>query len=126
MLIRTGCGRAVHSAIASIVLTCLAVTAQADQWSDERQAIDEKFAEELSALAQRCDELGLEREAELTRSWQVRRSPGRIYIFLPPASGPAAVGDEGSPTRYWSTHFLDARRAHAERLFQLAKKVARE
>src|SRR5262245_11543912 len=124
MALITSRGRYVDcTVIATILLMGIALPAHADQWSQERAELEKEFSEQLESLAQRCTDLGLDREAQFTRNWQIPRTPGRIYIFLPPTSGPEPVGDEGSPTRFWFDHFLEARRAHAEKLFGLAKKA---
>lgn len=38
-------------------------------WKQERQSLDESFRQQLAALADRCDQLGLAPQAQLTRAW---------------------------------------------------------
>jgi len=126
MAFRLVFSRLTSVSIAALLLLGAAASGAADELTDERHRVEQQFAEDLESLARRCDELQLKREAELTRSWKVQRIPGRIYLFLPPPSAPEPPGEDVSNARTWFNHFLEIRRAHAERLFQLAKKSARQ
>ena len=86
-------------ALAVLFVVCLPADAQ--EWIDAREQLDQHFAEQLDALADRCDELGLTTEAQITRTWFIHRTPNRIYLFLPQPKAPDVVGEEGSPTRFW-------------------------
>ena len=55
----------------------------ADDYAAARTKLDESFAEKLSSLAKKADELGLKNQAALTRSWMIPRYSGRQYFFLP-------------------------------------------
>src|SRR4051812_1411346 len=58
----------------------------------------ESFADKLSALAAKCDELGLKEQAALTRAWNIQRYPGRQYLFLPLVTDPTAPKSGGAET----------------------------
>ena len=83
------------------------------------------FATQLTALAAKCDELGLIREAEQTRTWIVPRHSGRQYLFLPAASDPTSprAGATDLP-RKWHENFRKLREAEAERLYAAAKNTS--
>jgi hypothetical protein len=82
----------------------------------------EPFADQLTALAAKCDELGLKEQAEVTRRWNVPRHLGRQYLFLPVATDPA-VPRAGAPTvvRQWYERFSAIRRERGAALFGEAK-----
>jgi hypothetical protein len=82
----------------------------------------ESFADKLSALAAKCDELGLKEQAALTRAWNIQRYPGRQYLFLPLVTDPT-VPKAGAPetATQWHKRFLELRREHAADLFGQAK-----
>ncbi len=79
----------------------------------------------LAALAVKCDELGLAEQAAITRGWTIPRHPGRQYLFIPPASDPAApkAGSQ-QVVRQWYDRFLALRREQAAALFESAKKAS--
>ena len=97
--------------------SCLLAFAGA-AWADERIA----FTDQLAALAEKCDELGLKKQADATRSWIIPRHPGRQYLFLPAINDPTAP-PAGAPenARQWHKRFLELRREQAEQLFAAAK-----
>jgi hypothetical protein len=81
------------------------------------------FPSDLSALASKCDELGLTDQAAITRAWVIDRHPGRQYLFLPSTSDsttPKPTAPE--PARHWHRRFLELRRERAAALFAEAKK----
>src|SRR3954454_19160229 len=106
---RSPVGQTFLSAMACLVVS----TASADNSS---------FADRLSSLAARCDELGLKDQATITRAWMIDRHPGRHYLFLPLVTDPAAP-KSGAPetVNQWHNRFLDLRRDHAAELFAQAK-----
>jgi hypothetical protein len=82
------------------------------------------YPDRLTALAAKCDELGLKREAEITRGWIIPRHPGRQYLFLPAASDPAAPKGEASDlAKKWYAKFRDYRAEQAETLFAESKQA---
>jgi hypothetical protein len=84
----------------------------------------DSFASRLAALATKCDELMLPREAEITRGWIIPRHPGRQYFFLPSASDPAApTGNASEIAKKWYAKFREYRAAQAETLFAEAKQA---
>lgn len=81
------------------------------------------FTGRLEALAAKCDELKLPREAEITRGWIIPRHPGRQYLFLPSVSDPTAPAATASEVaKKWYAKFLEYRAEQAEMLFAEAKK----
>jgi hypothetical protein len=82
----------------------------------------ESYADHLSSLAAKCDDLGLKEHAALTRAWNIQRYPGRHYLFLPLITDPTTP-KSGSPesAAQWHNRLLDLRREHAGELFNQAK-----
>lgn len=96
----------------------------------DRAAIDRKFAEELDALARKCDELQLPEQAQITRRWFIPRRYQVQYHFPPDAyaretrekrlpTPPSASAPE-LQQRWWK-RFNEVRASQAERLFEFAK-----
>lgn len=91
-----------------------------------RAEIDRQFINELAEVAERCEQLDLLDEAEQTRSWWIPRYPGREYVFLPPSENDlTAPAAPQSPRDYWRKRFLEVRRRHAQRLFEVAREHAK-
>ena len=96
-------------------------------WQQERQSLDESFRQQLAALADRCDQLGLAPQAHLTRAWFPPRLPDRQYLFLVPGADPARPDERAEKVvAQWYDKFLEYRRARAERLWQLARRCLSE
>ncbi len=97
-------------------------------WRTERLALEPAFQQELAAIATWCRENGLEKEAVATLDWSWDRDPNRQYIFLPketPISPPRPPDTKpAEPVDVWQTKLIAARRVHAIRIFELAKKAA--
>ncbi|MCI0360422.1 MAG: hypothetical protein L0211_18250, partial [Planctomycetaceae bacterium] len=84
-----------------------------------------KFAAQLATLAAKCDELGLAREAQLTRDWVIPRFPGRQYLFVPSETDATAPrSGAGDLARKWHENFRKLRAAEADRLFTAARQAA--
>ena len=80
------------------------------------------FADRLTSLAAKCDELALNEQAEITRGWIIKRHPRRQYLFLPATTirrrrRPVLPGD----AKQWHKRFLELRRQQATELFTEAK-----
>jgi hypothetical protein len=89
-----------------------------------RAAEPDSFAARLAALAAKCDELKLAREAEITRGWIIPRHPGRQYLFVPGPSDPAAPkADASDYAKKWYAKFREYRAQQAETLFAEAKQA---
>ncbi len=87
-----------------------------------RSAADAQFREQLTALADKCEELGLADQEAASRHWFVPRDPRRHYLFLPTESDqtrPAA--DAPQLVQFWYARFMQRRREQAARLFELAR-----
>jgi hypothetical protein len=90
-----------------------------------RVRADDKFVDELAALAAKCDELALKDEAALTRRWAVPRHLGRQYLFLPAATDPTARKTGASEVqRQWYARFLALRTERAGWLFTAARQAS--
>jgi Leucine Rich repeat len=105
--------------ITPAIATCIVICAT-HLWADEPSS----FAAQLSTLAAKCDELGLTREAQLTRDWVIPRSPGRQYLFVPSETDPTAPrSSAGDLAKKWHENFRKLRATEAERLFAAAREV---
>jgi len=82
------------------------------------------FPGRLAALATKCDELKLPREAEITRGWIIPRHPGRQYLFLPSISDPTAPPATASEyAKQWYARFREYRGEQADVLFAEARQA---
>jgi hypothetical protein len=90
--------------------------------STAQETQNDSFSARLSALAAKCDDLGLKEQAEITRRWIIERHPRRQYLFLP-ANMDATAPKSGAPepARQWHNRFIELRRQHAASLFASAK-----
>jgi hypothetical protein len=112
----SGCARTkLLAGLAAILVLAGSEVCQADL---SRQQLDKAFSEQLSALAAKCDELGLKDEATATRDWIVPRSVGREYLFLPDAVQPKPSSARIS--QQWYERLQSLRAAQADGLFSLA------
>ena len=86
-----------------------------------RTSIDQKFRQRLETLAKKCDELGLDALARVSRDWCLDRDRQRQYVFVAgnaeslPADGPDDLRQK------WQAKFFEYRRDHAQQLFELAR-----
>ena len=84
-------------------------------------------ADELQALAAKCNQLGLAEQAAITQKWNILRHPGRQYLFIPPASDPAAPQSGAAMVvRQWYDKFLAIRRERAAALYAGARQASDE
>lgn len=111
-------------------LFCAHAFAASDGTLVERhQALLQSHAAALEALADECEQNGLEEQARLTREWIWPEAPLMLVVALPPSSGEAASpppDDEPPLVRQWRQQFDAARHAQAERLFELALLAAEQ
>jgi hypothetical protein len=84
----------------------------------------EPFADQLAALAAKCDELGLKDQAQITRRWIIPRHPGRQYLFLPESDSTAPKAAAPEAARQWHARFLALRKEQAAALFAAARKAS--
>jgi hypothetical protein len=104
------------------VLACAQRAWGAESLAERRAPVDEAFRERLESLAAKCEELGMEEQARITRGWFVPRDPSRLYVFLPAANeGAAPPADAPQLVRFWQEAWRKARRDHAAALFDLAR-----
>ena len=91
-----------------------------------RQESEQLLREELTAIADICDQQKMPREAAITRQWLPTRAAGRQIIFTPtPRKDRLVPADSATVNvKNWYAAFLSRRRQHAERLFDLAKAKA--
>lgn len=113
-------------ALVLAVLVLAAVRAWGGRPRDPQPDRDAVFREELESLAARCEELGLEVQAEISRNWLPRRDPRRHYLFLPPATDATRTGaDTSRLVKFWHERFTGLRGERAEQLFELAREQAK-
>ena len=101
------------------------VTARAADSTDAKLAeLDERFAPKFSEIAATCDELALADQAAVTRSWLIRRDPGRQYLFVP-ADEDTLLPDANDPQvvhkRQWYNKFREVRAERAQALWEIAR-----
>ena len=108
--------RAAALLVSGLALFCVVTPALA--------AEPDSFPARLAALATKCDELKLPREADITRGWIIPRHPGRQYLFVPGASDPTTPKpDAPDYAKKWYAKFREYRAEHAEALFAEAKQA---
>jgi len=94
--------------------------------ADTRASLDAQYRADLQQLAAKCDELGLEQQAAISRAWCIQRDPRRYYLFLPATADPTAPGPQVPQlVKFWHAKFTEYRRDHAKKLFDLARRSAR-
>jgi len=106
----------------TVTLGCiLCGQTRAEEAGSARAKLHVQFAAQLKWLADKCDAIGLKREARVTRNWLTPRLKGRQTFALPgarfnppPASAPANV-------KFWHEKFVEFRAAYADSLFALAQ-----
>ncbi len=80
-----------------------------------------RFARQLAALADKCDQLGLAEQAQATRAWIIPRDPRRQYLFVPPESDSLKLPATAPRlVTFWHRKLTEYRAAQAESLFALA------
>jgi hypothetical protein len=119
------CPFAIFAAIVCFPFAPLA--SAADDYAAARTKLDESFAEKLSSLAKKADELALKDQAALTRSWMIPRYSGRQYFFLPePRDSLAPKMGANDLEQKWYGRFQKIRAAQAEGLIELAKAESKD
>lgn len=84
------------------------------------------FGEQLTQLANKCDELKLSEQAAITRNWLPKLGPGRQLLFVEPSSdSPVPVDDAPEVVKFWHRKFLQLREDYAKALFGLAGDIAK-
>ena len=89
----------------------------------DRDELDLAYVRRLSALADKCRQSELSREADISARWFVPRDPRRQYLFLVP-DGPdptRPADDRPELARKWYAAFRKAREARADSLFDFAR-----
>ena len=91
---------------------------------ESRHAFDQPFLQKLQALADRCTELKLPAQSEITGQWLIRRATDRQYLFLPTRDDPHAPRDsQPRLVKLWAEKFRTLRREQAQRLFAAARQA---
>ncbi len=91
-----------------------------DALAPKRAAVDTTFQEQSAQIAAKCDQLGLEEQARITRAWAAVRDPSRRYVFLP-AQDDRPPQDAPPLVRFWYDAWRKARGEYANGLFPLAQ-----
>ena len=89
-----------------------------------REDIDRPFHARLEELADRCKELGLQKESDTTLAFVVPRVPQRSYYFYPGSMSWAEsrLGHaKQQAIDFWWKHFRQAREEYAAALFEHAQ-----
>lgn len=85
------------------------------------------FAEKLAQLADKCDELMLDEQAQITRSWLVEQGSGRQYLFVPSDVDQHKPPDDAPDVvKFWYRKFMQLRSDHGAALFELAKATSEQ
>ncbi|PQO47298.1 hypothetical protein [Blastopirellula marina] len=88
----------------------------------DRATLDAQFQQELTELADKCDELKMAPQAAATRDWFLQRRPIYNYAVLVPESDPLKpTGQPSQLIKFWYEKLTSLRSAYAEELFKLAK-----
>ncbi|PQO44781.1 hypothetical protein [Blastopirellula marina] len=107
-----------HVSTAILLVTTLAAQAAAPT----RTEIDQRYAEELTQLAAKCDEVGLTAQATITRQWIVQPRGEENVFFLAPDSSPHQPKKDAPQLElFWYQKFRQLRAAQADALFQHAQ-----
>ncbi|MBI2477155.1 MAG: hypothetical protein HYV60_00395 [Planctomycetia bacterium] len=92
----------------------------------EHATLQAAFGEQLTQLANKCDELKLSDQAAITRNWLVERGPDRQYLFVEPGIDPyLPTSDAPELVKYWHRRFLQVREDYAKSLFGLVVETAK-
>jgi hypothetical protein len=90
--------------------------------SQRRAELDAQFQEQLNELGHRCDQLGLDDAARVTRAWMIPRDPSKHYFFLVPDTDMAKPAlDAPEVAQQWYGKFRQIRSSQASSLWQLAR-----
>lgn len=120
----------VRQAVCSLIFVCtLGVSFTplfaTDDLFNRREKLSADFAQRLERLGERCEQLGLEKQAKITRAWKIRRDRRRQYLFLLPEPNLPA----GKPTETstllgpWWRDFTKIRAEYASEVFKLAQQA---
>ena len=113
-----------HAGTLALMICCLPFAAGAeDPPTEALQQEETAFRSRLESLAERCESLGLDEQARITRGWVVPRDPRRLYLFSVPDDASAEAAEAAATlVRQWHGKFMEYRRAHAESLWQLVSR----
>ena len=79
------------------------------------------FSQQLELLARKCDQLGLEEQAEIARQWVVpARGDQQIYYPFLNVDHHRPLGNAPQLQKFWYERFTEIRKSEAERLYQQA------
>ena len=94
-------------------------------WRAYRASLEQQFGVELQEIADWCRANGIPKQVEQTFKVYVNRDPGRQYISLPDErSMPTLPENVPDLLKEWFGKVNQAKRNHAERIFDLAKQAA--
>ncbi|MDA7950947.1 MAG: hypothetical protein MPJ24_05605 [Pirellulaceae bacterium] len=94
-----------------------------------RNEIDQDFAKGLTHLADRLEAEGNTQNARKVREWFIHRDPKRQYLFFPKeitritSPTKTTTDNQNAP---WEKEWHDLRKEQAQKLFNLANKLAQE
>lgn len=98
----------------------------AGEISEKYKALRATAAEELASIAATCDQLGLSREAEFTRSCLTPTPRDRhSFTFIPVGDG-IPFSSETTNSKHWRNRLIAVRKKYAQSLFALANKATEQ
>jgi hypothetical protein len=111
-----------RAVLVALVMTLAAAACASDQAALADESND--YRQQLVTLAQRCNDLGLDEQASITRAWWLNRDARRYYLFIPPETDPVRPADDAPVNvHFWYKRFSQFRQQQAERLFKLARQA---
>ena len=89
----------------------------------ERQALEFQLGQDLVKIADWCNKNGLAGQVPATYELKVNRDLDRQYLFLPVADAMPAPDQQAGNLKGWQEKINAAKVAHAQRIFELAKRA---
>ncbi len=95
--------------------------------STTARELREDFDDRLTQLAAKCDELGADEQAAVTRAWILTRGSKRQYLFTRPFEELSNLPPNASAlVKSWHRKFVELRTDHAKALFEVARQKAKQ
>ncbi|MCA9119606.1 MAG: DUF1570 domain-containing protein [Planctomycetaceae bacterium] len=107
------------------LMQSIAVGQPARSQDAKRAELRSRFGEQLAQLANKCDELQLSEQAEITRKWAVQQGLDRRYLYIERNADPHVPANNASDLiQLWHRKFRQLREDYAASLFGLAGEAA--
>ena len=85
-----------------------------------------QYRRDLSALAEKCDELNLSEQATITRNWDVEQRADQLHLYLPENQSSLIPDDAPQLVKFWHERWMQIRGEYANHLFAQAKLISEE